>query len=218
MGINLSQHDAEAVLSAVKGGRTLSGKTREAIRRQLASRACGADAYTLIHILGKADDTESKNIIESFLDFGLADPSDDGMVRRIALQVLGQMWELPETFEVAAHKVFDDPSPYVRAMAAAVIGSLGARYLYLRSKAAQLLIRGFEQRSTEREIVWESLHDGLLDLLDIPYSERPLPTRGLKEQDIRWDILEKARQLIPQERGERAKGTRAEADDEHPCP
>src|SRR5688500_764481 len=112
----------DELLDQAKDGKKLPDNALSAIRQQLVNGEFETDPYTLIHILGKAGDRVSLTVIEKYLDFGLTDPEDDGLTRRISLQVIGRMWAMPQAFNIAARKAFYDPSPYVRAAAATFIG------------------------------------------------------------------------------------------------
>jgi hypothetical protein len=140
-------------------------------------------------------DTASLPIVRKYLDFDTGNPESDDMIRRIALQVIGQMWTLPEVFEIALSKAFQDPSPYVRAVAATIIGSLGSRYPNLKARSAAALLQGLAQKETLDEYVWESFYYGLLELFDIPPTQWPSPISGLKDSDIRKDLIETAKVL-----------------------
>ncbi len=117
------------------------------------------------------------------------------MIRRIALQVLGRMWQIPEVFEIAADKAFSDPSSYVRMMAASVIGCLGASYKSLAPRAARLLLEGINRCDPETPEVWESFYEGLFELLQIPINEWPPATTQLSKTDIRQDVIARAKQV-----------------------
>lgn len=200
----LHNPDYETLLAQARTDKTIPQKALEAIRDQLVSGEYEADPYTLLHILGKARDVESLPIIESYPDYGLEYPEDDGMVRRIALQVIGRTWAMPEAFEIAARKAFHDPSPDVQDAAPTIIGFLGARHPYLKPRAASLLVRGWENLEVEDE-VWESFHAGLLELFEVPVTEWPLTTRSLKKEDDRWDLITKAKHISGPQRQSNTK-------------
>jgi hypothetical protein len=192
----------EALLGKAKRGEKLPESVLSSIRHQLEIGQFETNPYTLIHILGKARDHQSTPLICRYLHYGVNDRqaqepdlNNEDMVRRISLQVLGLMWKRAEVFDAAADKAFHDPSPYVRAMAATVIGTLGAAFPILKRHAARLLVQGLERRHIERDIVWEAFHDGVLNLLGVPANQWPPATRPLKEEDIRWDIIEKAKEV-----------------------
>jgi len=194
--------DYSRLLDDLKAGIKPSNEILQSIRNQLLTCQFKDDLYTLIHILGKSHDIQSRKIIETYLfyythtcinDIAI-DIDDGGMIRRIALQVLGRMWGIPEVFDIAADKAFHDPSLYVRMMAASVIGHLGSLHATLTPKAAHLLLQGMSRRDEERE-VWESFYEGLLELLHIPIDEWPSAAKELTDEDIRWDVIARANQL-----------------------
>ncbi|HEV8618780.1 MAG TPA: hypothetical protein VGQ70_04735, partial [Candidatus Udaeobacter sp.] len=111
------------------------------------------------------------------------------------LQVIGRMWALPEAFEVAVSKAFHDPSPYVRAVAATIIGFLGSRYRQFKSRSAAILLEGLKRREELGDYTWESFYDGLLELFEVPPAEWPSAFGPLKAEDIRADLVEKAKTL-----------------------
>lgn len=182
--------DLDALLEHAKAGRPLPSADLETLRLQLASPAPAVDPYTLLHILGKAGDRASRTLVEKYLDYGLeGDQEIEGsdLVRRMAMQVLGRMWGIPEYFAVATHKVIHDPSPYVRSAAATIVGYLGARQAQHREQAAALLLEGVQHR--DEACVWESCYFGLLELLQVPPKEWPSATRALRPQDVRPEVL-----------------------------
>src|SRR5688572_33099930 len=116
--------DFEHLLGQVKDGKKLSQVELQAVRQALSTRS-DVDPYTLLHILGKAKDYTSKDRIRSFASYGLDDPSDDGMLRRIAVQILAQWWVEKDVLDLIADRAFHDPSPLVRNVAASGIGTIG---------------------------------------------------------------------------------------------
>jgi hypothetical protein len=185
----------DRLLEQVKDGLKPSDTVRNTIRRQLLSRQFETDPYTLIHILGKANDIESLPLIRNYMDFDTGDADSDDMVRRIALQVIGRMWALPEAFDLALTKAFHDPSPYVRAVAATIIGFLGSRYPQFQSRSAAALLDGLSKRNELGDYTWKSFYEGLLELLQVPLAEWPSTSAPLKEEAIRTDLVAKAKAL-----------------------
>ena len=190
------RHNINAILEAVKSGENIPAETLNSIRNQLASGVLEDDPYTLIHILGKVNDIESFDLILSYLDYGLSDPSDDGMVRRIALQVLGRMWKDMRIFDVAINLAHNDPSPYVREMAASILGTLGKISDRLKPRAAQALLRGFKLDNPEEPELWESFYEGMLELLGVPVQQWP-PINSIMDRDeVRDDVLNRVSDLV----------------------
>lgn len=187
----------QQILERAKNRLQLSRDDLVAVRSQLASGEFEEDPYTLLHILGKAGDTESLPIIWKYLEFDSGNADDDEMIRRIALQVVGQMWAVPQAFDVAIDKAFNDPSDYVRAMAATVIGTLGSRYPQFKRAAAACLLRGTTQKEALDWYVWESFYYALLQLLGVPASKWPQHASGrLRESDVRDDVIAEARTIV----------------------
>ena len=185
----------EQLLEYVKSGRRIPEESLRAIRSELAAGCPQGEAYTRLHILGKAGAKDCADLVKSYLEFGEPHSEDDAMVRRIAIQVLGRMWELPEAFPLATEKAFKDPSPLVRAAAATIIGFLGARNSEFKKTAALLLLKGLDDSDRQEVEVWESFYIGLLELFEVPPVEWPLATRELKTEDLNLDLLNQARQL-----------------------
>ena len=183
----------ESLLDQAKQGGKIPAEALNAIRSQLEMERFEADPYTLIHILGKLDDRQSLSIIKRYLTYDSGEQENDALVRRIALQVLGRMWALPEIFETAIKYAFGDPNSYVRAAAATIVGFLGSRHSELRSKAASALIRGLEQAGEVDEYTRESFYFGLLELFDVPANEWPSPKSTVKSVGFRKDLIEKAK-------------------------
>ncbi len=191
----LSYFNYEDLLEQAKTGKKIPEAILQKIREQLESGDYETDLYTLLHIIGKANDRKSLPIVMEYVDYGLDDPEDDGMIRRIVLQILGRMWLVPDAFEIVAQKAFYDPSPFVCMVAATAIGILGANYPNLKTKAAKLLLQGFDQYQTEDQEIWESFYDGLLELLEVPINKWPLAIGELKKEDIDWNLIEKAKSM-----------------------
>ena len=188
--------DYETLLDEVKAGKRIPTTVLDGIRDQLLNETFEGDPYTLIHILGKCNDRKSVGLIEKYIAYDSDNPEYDGMIRRIALQVYGQMWRMREAFSVARERAFQDPSPYVQAAAATTLGTLGRVYTDLRTEAARLLLDGFSRREAIEPEVWESFHDGLLELFDVPAVEWPNAAKEMTENQIRWDVVAKARELV----------------------
>jgi hypothetical protein len=165
------------------------------IRSQLDAGRFEEDPYTLIHILGEAGDRQSLPIIQKYIDYDTGDENGDALIRRIALQVIGRMWEVPEMFEVAKQKAFNDPSEYVRAAAATIIGFLGSRYPELKERSAATLLKGYERKNELDRYTWEAFYYGMLELLKTPVPEWPRSGSGLTQSQIREDVIDKVKLL-----------------------
>lgn len=181
----------EHLLERVKTGGQLSKTELAAVCEELASNATREDPYTLVHILGKANAREARGLVERFLDWGRDDPEDDGMLRRIAVQVLASWWGLEEYFPVVADKAFNDPISLVRAVSATGIGHLGAVHRHLRSEAARLLLEGFNRREDEEQEVWEAFYEGMLELAGVEPAKWPYREHGIQDADIDREVVDK---------------------------
>lgn len=186
--------DYAALLETVKSGRRLPPATLQHIKNQLRSGEYETDLYTLLHILGRSGDADAVSIMQSYSKYGLGSPDDDGMVRRLVTQMLARQWNAPDYFDAIAETAFADPSPYVRDVAATAIGHYGARYPRLRRRAAALLLKGLGANPYEDE-TRESFYYGLLELFDVPPREWPNAARRLAEQDIRRDLIRRAKSV-----------------------
>lgn len=196
--MNGEDHSYEKMLAEVREGRQLTEIEAAEICSLLRDRSGCADPYTLLHILGKGDERGATELILQFVEFGKDDPEDDGLVRRIALQILADWWCLEEVFEIAAQMAFSDPSPFVRAVAASAIGRLGHAHHRLRSSAAALLLRGVKDRAEECPEVWESFYDGMLELAGVPPAKRPYRSGGLTPEDVDPGILSRIEGMVIQ--------------------
>lgn len=183
--------DYQQLLETAKERNTLNEEELGAIRDQLATGTFEYDPYTLLHILGHARDVNSLPIVKRYLDPQIT--SSNPMLRRIALQVIGRMWALPEAFNVAVDKVFNDPDTEVRAAAAGVIGFLGGKYRELRKESAKIIVRGLQTRSDTDDYVWSSFYFALLELFHVPFEDWPLPIEPLTEDKINRGLIEKAK-------------------------
>jgi hypothetical protein len=145
--------------------------------------------------LGRAGDRQSFPIVKKYIDFDFGNAESDAMIRRIALQVIGRMWQMPEAFEFAAQKAFVDPSPDVRAVAATLIGYLGRRYPQFQKRSAGALLKGLDKKKDLGDYTWESFYYGLLELLDVPANEWPSPSSTITDSQIRPDLVERAKSI-----------------------
>lgn len=205
MEANRGMFNASQVLDAVNRGEGLPQQTKEIIRRQLKSLNPQDDPYTLIHILGKANDMESREIVEKYLDFGIGfgcEQEEPEMVRRIAVQVLCDWWVLPEHFGTASQLAFNDPSIEVQMAAAVSLGNFGKHHPVLRQEAATFLLQGFENSSGDQEL-WESFYEGMLQLVEVPYDSRPDPTIALQSEKIDNEVVKTVRTIARGKKGSR---------------
>ena len=180
--------NAQTLLCRVKGGERISERELDFVRRALADQRTHEDKYTLIHVLWKAYDRRSRNLI-----WTQATDSDE-MVRRIALQALTELTPSEEVFNLAL-RMAQDPSKYVRMVAATAIGTLGALLPQRAAEAARFLLENFERRQATADSEWESYYEGLLDLVQVPQDKRPLATRELRSADIQPEVIATARSL-----------------------
>jgi hypothetical protein len=188
--------DYNKVLQEAKQGVKPSADMLRCIRSQLGTGRFETDPYTLIHILGEAGDISSLPIVCRYTDFDSGDEESDDMIRRIAVQVVGRMWAVPEAFDIAVKKAFEDPSKYVRSVAATILGFLGARYPNLKQRSATALLQGLSQKDSLDPYTWESFYYGLLELFEIPAQQWPSVASRLNESQIRLDLIERARSLV----------------------
>ena len=185
----------EALLELVKEHGSLSGEELDRVRRELTSRASSADPYTLLHILGKANDQTSLPIVRDYLTFGVDDPADDGMVRRIAVQILAHWWNDKDAFCIVRRMAFEDPSPFVRAVAASALGKLAAVYPEFEQEAAQSLLRGIGQYGNEQRDVWGSFYIGMLELARIDPRTWPVRPGQLKPDELDRAVVERVQKI-----------------------
>jgi hypothetical protein len=180
--------NVDNLLSRVKRGERLTERELDFVRRALADQRTQEDSYTLIHILWKACDARSRDL------FWRHATDSDEMVRRIALQALTELAPSEEVFNLA-RRMAQDPSKYVRMVAAPAIGTLGALLPQRAGEAARFLLENFERRQSNADTEWESYYEGLLDLVQVPQDKRPLATRELRSADIQPEVIATARSL-----------------------
>ena len=178
----------ESFLSRVRRGERLAERELDFVRRALAAGRTPEDKYTLIHVLWKASDAQSRDLIWAHA----TDP--DEMIRRIARQALAELAPSEEVFALAL-RMTQDPSKYVRMVAASAIGALGALLPGRASGAARFLLENFESRQSKADSEWESYYEGLLNLLQVPQDKRPLTTRDLRSADVQPEVIATARSL-----------------------
>ena len=179
---------AEGLLTRVKRGERLTERELDFARHALADQNTREDTYTLIHILWKACDTRSRDLIWPYA----SDP--DEMVRRITLQALTELAPSEEVFNLAL-RMAQDSSKYVRMVSATAIGTLGALLPRRAAEAARFLLENLERGQTTADSEWESYYEGLLDLVQVPQDKRPLVTRDLRSADIEPQVIATARSL-----------------------
>jgi hypothetical protein len=184
----------EELLERVKKGERLSHAELNAVRTALESEGTKEDPYTLLHIIGKAGDDDSAPLVRRFVTIGVDNPdSDEDMLRRLAIQILGQWWKREDVFESVAKAAFEDPSLMVRSMAASTLGDLGLAHATLRKKAAVLLLKGLEEWGRQSPEVWGAFYNGALTLADVEYSKRPIRPSELKPDQLDQSVLSKVR-------------------------
>jgi hypothetical protein len=189
----------EVFLKRVKRGERLTEGELGIVRGALANAGIHEDQYTLIHILWKASDRRSADLIWAHV------LDSDEMVRRIALQALSELVPSDQVFELALSMV-QDPSKYVRMVAATAIGTLGAVLLNRAPQAGRLLLENLERCQSESSTEWEWYYEGLLELLQVPQDRRPLATRELRSADVNPEVIAAARSLAAHSQGEHAAG------------
>jgi HEAT repeats len=186
----------QELLARVKQGGRLSDSELNAVRSALESGTTDEDPYTLLHIIGKTGNQSLAPLISRYLTVGLDDPSDDdnvAMLRRLAIQILGQWWKRRDVFEAVAKAAFEDPNPHARMMAASTLGDLGLEHPQIRRKAAVLLLKGLEEYGIEDRYVWGAYYSGALTLADVEWSKRPLRPHELTPERLDEMVLNKVR-------------------------
>ena len=180
--------NVDSLLMRVKSGERLAEREIDSVRRALADDRTAEDKYTLIHVLWKSGDVQSRALIEARL------LDADEMVRRIALQAVTELFPDDEAFDFGLNSL-RDPSQYVRMSAATALGSLGALLPARSAEAAAHLLEVFEERQVEMGPEWEAYYEGLLELMQVPQNKRPLATRALRAGDIDLTVIASARHL-----------------------
>jgi hypothetical protein len=184
----------QELFARVKQGGRLSDSELSAVRSALESGTTDEDPYTLLHIIGKVGNQSLAPLVSRYLTVGLDDPDDeDDMLRRLAIQILGQWWKRRDVFESMAKAAFEDPSPHVRSIAASALGDLGLEHPQLRSQAAVLLLKGLEGYGKEDRHVWGSFYNGALTLAEVEYSKRPLRPEELTPGRLDQMVVKKVR-------------------------
>jgi hypothetical protein len=69
--MTLRNEEAERLLGRAKGGPPLSAVDLARVKSELDSEQPSADPYTLLHVLWKSGDRESRTYFEKFLQYGL---------------------------------------------------------------------------------------------------------------------------------------------------
>jgi hypothetical protein len=184
----------QELLARVKQEGHLSAPELNAVRSALESGTTDEDPYTLLHIIGKAGNQSLAPLVSCYLTVGLDNPGgEDDMLRRLAIQILGQWWKRHDAFESVAKAAFEDPSPFVRSMAASALGDLGLEHPQLRSQAAALLLKGLEGCEEENRHVWRAFYNGALTLAEIEYPNRPPRPNELTLGGLDEKVLKKIR-------------------------
>lgn len=197
--MNKDESYFEALLEQAKAGKPLAKDDLKLVRDELQAATTGADPYTLLHILGKANDRVALPIIWTFVNSGIDDSADDGMIRRIAVQILAQWWLLKEAFPLVLEKAFEDPSPFVRAIAASSIGQLAKAYPELELEAARALLRGIGSHGKEQRDVWGAFYESMMELMGVDWRERPTNPGDLNPRDLDPVVLEGIQRIARKE-------------------
>lgn len=179
----------QPLLDRAKSGQPLGGAELLALRDALGSKDSLLDPYTVIHILWKARDQGSRDMLVSSL------AHEDELVRRIAVQAVADLWPSDDAFWLICTSFEQDPSKYVRMAAATAIGDLGAAQPTRAPQAAKLLLDGLSRQPREGP-EWEACYEGLLNLVQWPVANRPPATEPLKVADFEQCVITAARNLV----------------------
>jgi hypothetical protein len=193
MDINMN---VNLLLNRLKNGMSLSTSDIEAVRDALAQSGSNEDPYTLIHLLWKSRDLASERLLKNYLHWESHYADDDGMVRRIALQAVADLWPSEDTFSVVSERLQHDSSGHVRQAAASVMGDLGRSLPSVRKASARILLDRFNSLAPQGGLDWEASYEGLLNLIGVPFDDRPSAARQLRLDDVRRDIVDAAERIV----------------------
>lgn len=144
-----------------------------------------AEAYGLIHELGHMECVRAEASVARFLN------SHDSELRRIALNVLVNHWDLHKYAAACKQLLTSDVHEDVRDMAASCLGTI-----YESSKdieALQLLSQRLSDND-EHWVVRQAAYDAILRILGYPVKDRPSMTKIMDfEQDVNWSLIERIR-------------------------
>jgi hypothetical protein len=153
----------------------------------------GSDPYTLIHVLGRANARDQERLIADFLE-----ASDDPMLVRIALQVLGSFWGMtakyfPQVLKFAGGEEWDEDGA-VRLLALELLGEHCATQLV--PEALAVLLDAYTDPSSERAIR-DASYLALARASgrapkDLPSAARPIPPDQIDQTVLDWAFVHSA--------------------------
>lgn len=150
------------------------------LKQVRSGQLSGESLFDALHAFGEYQFLEARAVVEEHLTH-----SDDG-IRYMALSVLVLHWGLEDHRSTCEHFLFADPSPYNRGLGASCLGSL------LRctedAKALRMLLAVFHNNA-EEQLVRASAYDAILDILCVPWGERPSAAKPLTDEKIDWERL-----------------------------
>jgi len=181
--------DYDELLDRAKWGK-VSPQELARVADELANSQSSADRYTLLLILGKAQDHSHRELVESFLKC-----REDPMLARLALQILCEFWGLTEEYLAElvefVHGVPWDVEDDVRLVAISIAGE------YLRTHGdndtLMALLHIFDSRGAQK-IVREVAYRAIARSMGSEWQDLPSSARHFDlVTDVDGTILERAR-------------------------
>lgn len=188
----------ELITKATEG--TLLRQELEEVVKCLADGTC--DSYDALLIIGRSGAVEYRELVERYLA-----ASDDPMLARLALMILGHYWGLASEYkaevEAFVRKVPWDPDDDVRLLAINVVGTLLAEQEdchFIR------MMTGLFRDEHERQIVREASYCALAlaagkSLLELPSAARHFDLVRDVDPDVMAYIADAERRCAEPEAG-----------------
>jgi len=184
------------LLERAKWG-SLSDAEIDHVANEIQKPMFEANAYTLLHILGKSQATRYRHLVEQYLE-----NDSDPMLAKLALQILCTTWgessHYLEQITRFVQGVAWDEDDDCQLAAVSIAGE------YLRTKhdpvLLYLLLELFE-REMEDHLLREAAYGALARAMGREYSEIPSAAKEFDlKADIDTSIIERAKSRLSQER------------------
>jgi hypothetical protein len=162
----------DSLLEKAKNG-TIARDEIEVAATALTRKPGGADPYTLLHILGRANAREHRSLVEQYLY-----EYDDPMLARLALQILCSYWDDTDVFaRLLLHFVSGDSKDVDNDVRTAALGISG-EYLSKHDDRALLakVLHSFENSNEDRN-VREAAYRALARASGLQWSHIPPASR-----------------------------------------
>lgn len=187
--------DLRSTLDRAKSGEISRAEVEE-VANALRAGSDEHDVYTLLHIVGRAGGPRFEHLVAGFLNH-----SDDPMIARLALQILGVHWGLGSRYTSEILRFLEgvewDTDEDVRLAAISSAGEV------VRSGSDRHLLRALVRIGTdisELDLMREAAIAGIARAIGYRYDQIPPPTRRERpDSDWSTEVLDQARTMLNDE-------------------